>query len=415
MVRQTATCPHSLSAIWYGSHRTPQSGKSLMSWCSVDSLHRAGLSFGPLKRVGGDHSHGYWSHLDLYSVPLGVVLCFATAGQLMQMPATAHSIPRTFQLLLHGLLLEVLGLSHPIWVWLWIQRDCVNPGIWAAFLCVHHCPFLHTCGIYPHDPQNTSFATASIDELGQEEGKMAPPLAKAVHWGMQCHFCLRERASLLMCHLCQVRDTLQVCWQALAEMSLSVIRKWENPPKCRVAIDHTIVQKCPCNPPCVPTQMMNISLAAIDEPSMLPKHPLKCTSPLGSSDLLALSLSTQDQWGVHSPFISRQVVVHWQVLIPTTTLSSKALQSVSSSAPHPVDLLDLQSELHASNSSLQNTIPLHHAFPLQYHPLHLQAHLKTATSSDNASHRVNGILTLKWLEVWIQCSRSSHFASTHYF
>ena len=34
-----------------------------------------------------------------------VELCFAPARQLVQMPATAHSIPRTSELLLHGVLL----------------------------------------------------------------------------------------------------------------------------------------------------------------------------------------------------------------------------------------------------------------------------------------------------------------------
>ena len=34
-----------------------------------------------------------------------VVLYFTLAGQLLQMPAAAHSIPRTTELLLHGLLL----------------------------------------------------------------------------------------------------------------------------------------------------------------------------------------------------------------------------------------------------------------------------------------------------------------------
>jgi hypothetical protein len=37
----------------------------------------------------------------------------------------------------------------------------------------------------------------------------------------------------------------------------------------------------------------------------------------------------------------------------------------------------------------------HHAFPLQSRPLDPQAHLKTATLSDNTSHRVNGIPVLQ--------------------
>jgi hypothetical protein len=45
----------------------------------------------------------------------------------------------------------------------------------------------------------------------------------------------------------------------------------------------------------------------------------------------------------------------------------------------------------------------------------LQAHLKTATSSGNISHKVNGIPALQWLEVWIWFSHLSRFASQHCF
>jgi hypothetical protein len=58
-----------------------------------------------------------------------VVLCFALAGQLVQMPAAAGSIPRTSELLPHALLLEDLGRSRPLCVSLRIQRDIMNPGI----------------------------------------------------------------------------------------------------------------------------------------------------------------------------------------------------------------------------------------------------------------------------------------------
>jgi len=105
MVHQTATCLHSLPAAVYGSHETPESGKSLASLCSVDSSSHAGHSFAQLQRLDGDHSCGYHSHQDPYLVIMCVVLGFALAVQLMQMPAAAHSIPGTSELLLHGLLL----------------------------------------------------------------------------------------------------------------------------------------------------------------------------------------------------------------------------------------------------------------------------------------------------------------------
>jgi len=46
---------------------------------------------------------------------------------------------------------------------------------------------------------------------------------------------------------------------------------------------------------------------------------------------------------------------------------------------------------------------------------HSELLLTPATSSENTSHRVNGILALQWLEVWIQFSHSSQFARRHYF
>jgi hypothetical protein len=60
---------------------------------------------------------------------MSVVLSFALATQLMQMSASAHPIPRTSELLLHGLLLKDGGWFHPHWVWLRNQRDIINPGI----------------------------------------------------------------------------------------------------------------------------------------------------------------------------------------------------------------------------------------------------------------------------------------------
>src|SRR5882757_1739502 len=125
-------------------------------------------------------------------------------------------------------------------------------------------------------------------------------------------------------------------------MSLSASGKSANPPKYRVPIHRTIVQKRRCDPPCLPTLTKNMQ-AAIDELSMPPKNHVKYISPPGPSVLLARPQSTQDQRGVHSPSVSALAVFRWQVSILTTSLSSKALQSESSGAPHPVELLRLQS------------------------------------------------------------------------
>jgi len=240
MVYQTAMGLHSLSAALYYPHEPPKSGVSLMSWCLVDSSSQAGLSFAQLQSVGGVHLRGYRAHQDLYSVTMSLLFGFALAGQLVQIPAAAHSIPKISELLLLDLQLYNLGLSRPLWVWLWIQRDFVNPGIWAAFLCINHCPSRHTCGIYPHYPQKTSLATTSNDELGQEEDQIALPCVEEVHWAVHFSFSLLEGASLLIRRLGQVRDTLQIPSQALAKMSLWAIGKSEIPPRYQVAIHHAI-------------------------------------------------------------------------------------------------------------------------------------------------------------------------------
>jgi len=121
-------------------------------------------------------------------------------------------------------------------------------------------------------------------------------------------------------------------------MSPSAIGKWVNPPKYQVPIHRTIVQKGRCHPQCLPTLTKNMQ-AAIDELSMLLKYHVKCISPPGPSVLLTRPQSTWDQTGVHSPSVSALVVFHWQVSILTSSLSSRTLQSVSSGAPHPVELL----------------------------------------------------------------------------
>jgi len=132
-------------------------------------------------------------------------------------------------------------------------------------------------------------------------------------------------------------------------------------------------------------------LTTIYEPSMLLNHPVRCITPRGSSVLLALRQSTQDQSGVHSQLVSGPVIIDCRVSIPTTSLSYKALQSVSSGVLQPVEHLCLLSGLHASNSSQRNAMPLHHAFPSLYQPLDFQTELKTAAYSDITTHTVNGI------------------------
>jgi hypothetical protein len=81
------------------------------------------------------------------------------------------------------------------------------PQIYAAFLRVHHCPYLHTCGIYSHDPQNTWLATTSNDERSQEMNKIALPSVD-VYGGVYFPFCLDvEGVTVLICHPGQVQDT----------------------------------------------------------------------------------------------------------------------------------------------------------------------------------------------------------------
>jgi len=190
MVHHIATYLHCLSAALYVTDETPESGKSSSSWCLVDSISHAGHSFAQLPRVDGDEWRSYHSHQDPYWVTIYVVLGFALARQLVQMPATAHSIPWTSELLLHGFLLWDLGRSRLHWIWSWIQRNFVNPGIWAAFVWVHHCQCLHTCVIYPHCPQNNLLATTSTDELGQEEDKISPHFVEEVQQGVHFRICL---------------------------------------------------------------------------------------------------------------------------------------------------------------------------------------------------------------------------------
>ena len=60
------------------------------------------------------------------------------------------------------------------------------------------------------NPQITSLDQSANDELGQEEDKIARPFVEEVHWAVDFRFSLLEGESLLMRHLGQVWDTLQV-------------------------------------------------------------------------------------------------------------------------------------------------------------------------------------------------------------
>ena len=95
-------------------------------------------------------------------------------------------------------------------------------------------------------------------------------------------------------------------------MSLSAIRKLENPAMYQLAMHFTIVQKRHCNPPCLPTLTKNM-LADIYVISMLLKHPMKYISTQESSVVIACPQSTQDQSDVHFRLVSALVIFHWLV------------------------------------------------------------------------------------------------------
>jgi len=105
IVHVPATCCHSLSLTLNHPQQTPECGKRSMSWYSVNPTRCAGQSSTPPPSVGWDSLCSYHPHQDLYSVARSMALCFAPAGQFMQMAGTAHSIPGMFMLILHGLLL----------------------------------------------------------------------------------------------------------------------------------------------------------------------------------------------------------------------------------------------------------------------------------------------------------------------
>jgi hypothetical protein len=177
-------------------------------------------------------------------------------------------------------------------------------------------------------------------------------------------------------------------------MCLSANGKLENPPKCRLAIHCTIVLTHHSDPRCLPIPRRNMP-AAIYVPSTLLMHPVTCISPQGLRVLLARPQRIRAHQGVHSPSVSEPGVSHSQVSILTTFLLFRALLFGTSGVPHPVDHPALQIGWHASNSAQRNTVHRRGAFPSKSHPLDLQAHLKTVTSPDNTSHRVNGIPALQ--------------------
>jgi len=116
----------------------------------------------------------------------------------------------------------------------------------------------------------------------------------------------------------QVRDTPEVCGHALAELCLSAIGKSKNPPKYRLAIRCTIVQKRHSDPRCLPIPMRHMP-AAIYVRFMLLEHPMKCISRQESLVSHALLQSIRDQQCVHSPWLSEPVVSHSLVSILTTS------------------------------------------------------------------------------------------------
>lgn len=90
-------------------------------------------------------------------------------------------------------------------------RDLVNSGILGTFLYFHYCPFLNTCGLYPHDGLNTWSATTVNDKLVHEENTTAPPIVEVMHWSLHLHCCgVPEGAPQLLGLVGQVGNTPQV-------------------------------------------------------------------------------------------------------------------------------------------------------------------------------------------------------------
>jgi len=134
MAYLTAKCLHCRWVASYCPHKAPESGYSLTSWCLVDSSSHAGLPLEQIESAEGDRSCSYQNYQDQYALSLSAVLCFSLTGKLMAVPTAVHSIPRTSELLPYCLLHWEIGRSRALWLWLRIQMDFLNLGIWAALL-----------------------------------------------------------------------------------------------------------------------------------------------------------------------------------------------------------------------------------------------------------------------------------------
>jgi len=173
-----------------------------------------------------------------------------------------------------------------------------------------------------------------------------------------------------MSHDGWVQDTLPICWKSVAEMILSAIRKLANPLWYQVAIHCTIGNKGVFDSQCL-AMLTKHMLAMIGKSFWLLNVFVKCISPQESSVLLTLSLPTSDQYGVHSPTVSKWVVFLLPLLILSTSWSSTALQSVPSDVLDLVELDCPQFGWHALITSQNNTQYLHHTLPLLSYRLDL--------------------------------------------
>jgi len=154
--------------------------------------------------------------------------------------------------------------------------------------------------IYSHDLQDNWSATTSNDQRGQEKDSRVPHIGEEMQ--QVNHFlvsCVCEGLPHLMLHFRQIWETLQVHWDALAEISQSAIGQWQNPSKYPVTNLYMMSLNCCSDPGCHPTLTRNM-LATIDAPSMLLKQLMKSIVPPWSSILYALTHPTKGKQGVHS-------------------------------------------------------------------------------------------------------------------
>jgi len=167
---------------------------------------------------------------------------------------------------------------------------------------------MHTGGKYWIDPQTALWATTSNGELDLTKNKLARSVEEEVHGARRLYyFQLHAEAPNLRLCLCQDPNTQQVWWKAFTSMCQSAIGKLEIPLKYQVVIYYTNVLKHHFDPRCLPIPISSIP-ATIHVPSMLLEKTVKCISPQGSLDGIALSQSISDQKVVHSPSVSEQVV-----------------------------------------------------------------------------------------------------------